>query len=159
MKKFTIICSVGLLILFGGLLGAVAYSEEFIPPSGLRDQEDSGLDENSPIWKMTMEDLITYFQENGMLSSASYDLLSDGVATEARLYDGLEVYWWDIDNLKEGSDEYISYKSLKEEGFIDLWGSGNIMSPELHGPFAILSTRYEGDAKKLSEIFKKFGVE
>ena len=50
--------------------------------------------------------------------SAAISLASDGLCTDARKISGAEFYWWDLDNLQEGSQEETAYKSLKAEGFI-----------------------------------------
>ena len=89
--------------------------------------------------------------------STAISLSSDGLCTEARQVSGAEFYWWDLDNLKEGSMEETSYKSLKADGIINLYGSGHITSCVHNGPFALWLDLYEGDAKALEQAFKAVG--
>ena len=62
-----------------------------------------------------------------------------------------------MENLKEGSQEETSYKSLKSDGIIDLYGSGHILSYVHNGPFAMWLDLYEGDPSALEQAFKDVG--
>lgn len=158
MKKLTMGFSICLIFMFLVSLVFVSFSKDFEQPKVKAEESNEvEVNENSPVWNKSYDELITYFEENGLIDSKKYIEISDGVATTARKYNGAEIYWWDINNLAEGSDEYIAYESLKNDGYIDIYGTGNIMSPEKNGPFAVLITRYEGDSDKLSKVFKAFG--
>ncbi|WP_099204014.1 hypothetical protein [Scatolibacter rhodanostii] len=151
MKKLTIIISICFFLVFTGMVIYVAVSEDFVEPKSLQEQGDISAD--NPIWNKKMDDLAQYLADNDMIQDAkNYGLLSDGVGTEARLYDNIELYWWDIENLAEGTAEYKAYTEAVENGNIDLWSSGNIMQVEVYGPFAVNASRYEGDIKKLTSL-------
>ena len=57
----------------------------------------------------------------------------------------------------DGSQEETAYKSLKAEGFINLYGNGHIMNPVHNGPFALLLDFYEGDSRALEQAFRAVG--
>lgn len=152
MKKLTIVFSICLVFLFCGVMTFVAISKDFTPP-----EQGSGSNENSPIWNKSYDDFVKYMADNGFIDSSKYDKLSQGVATIARKYGDVEIYWWDVKKLAKDSDEYKAYNSLKDDGYIDLWGSGNIFSPPHNGPFALGLTSYKGDNKKIIEALNKFG--
>ena len=156
MKRFTIIFSVLLALGFAGALAYVAASPEFIPPSQLIGE---GEDPNAPIWDMTMDEVLSEIAAQGLIDdlSAAISLASDGLCTDARKISGAEFYWWDLDNLQEGSQEETAYKSLKAEGFINLYGNGHIMNPVHNGPFALLLDFYEGDSRALEQAFRAVG--
>ena len=156
MKRFTIIFSVLLILGFGGVLAYVAASPEFVSPVGL---VGGGEDPNAPIWGMTMDEVLAEIAAQGLIDapSSAISLASDGLCTDARRVTGAEFLWWDLDNLEEGSQEYIAYKSLKEEGIIDIYGSGYIVSYIHNGPFALWLDLYEGDSGALERAFKAVG--
>ena len=156
MKRFTIFFSILLALGFGAVLAYVAASPEFVPPSQFIGE---GEDPDAPIWDMTIEEIIAEIAAQGLIDDPStvISLSSDGLCTEARQVSGAEFYWWDLDNLKEGSMEKTSYKSLKADGIIDLYGSGHITSCVHNGPFALRLDLYEGDAKALEQAFKAVG--
>lgn len=99
--------------------------------------------------------------DQGVLTSDEYAPLSDGIATTARGYSGLELYWWDLESLQEGSDEYNSYVGARDEGAIDLWGTGSMMTvTAVRGPFALnITSAYTGDAARAEEAFRNFCAE
>ena len=156
MKRFTILFSILLALGFAGVLAYVASSPEFVPPTALIGE---GEDADAPIWNMTIGELIAEIAAQGLIDdpSTAISMSSDGLCTEARQVSGAEFYWWDLDNLKEGSMEESSYKSLKAEGFIDFYGAGSIMNPVPNGPFALLLDFYEGDSKALEQAFRAVG--
>ena len=155
MKKFTIGFIIFLLVSFCGMILFVNSSPDFVGPVKFIEQE--GISEDNPIWNKTMDDMAQYLIEEGIIENDEYGKLSDGIATEARLYSDIELYWWDVNNLDENSDEYVAYKSAIENGSIDLWGSGNIMQVTVRGPFAIgYYGNYKGDPDKLLDVFSKY---
>ena len=156
MKRFTIFFSILLALGFGAVLAYVAASPEFVPPSQLIGE---GEDPDAPIWDMTMDEVLAEIAARGLIDdpSAAISLASDGLCNDARKISGAEFYWWDLDNLKEDSQEETAYKSLKAEGFINLYGNGHIVSPVPNGPFALLLDFYEGDAKALEQAFRAVG--
>ena len=156
MKRFTIIFSILLALGFGAVLAYVAASPEFVPPSQLIGE---GEDPDAPIWDMTMDEVLAELEGQGLIETTNLTTLAaDGLCTVAvKVPNGAEFYWWDADSLKEGSMEETSYKSLKTEGFIDLYGAGSIMSPVSNGPFALLLDFYEGDSKALEQAYRAVG--
>ena len=156
MKRFTIIFSILLALGFGAVLAYVAASPEFVPPSQLIGE---GEDPDAPIWDMTMDEVLAEIAAQGLIDdpSTAISLASDGLCTDARKISGAEFYWWDLDNLQEGSQEETAYKSLKAEGFINLYGNGHIMNPVSNGPFALLLDYYEGNTSTLEEAFRAVG--
>ena len=156
MKKFTVGFLLFLVVATAGALAFVALSPDFVEPSRLAGQE--GIAPDSPIWGKSMDDLAAYLLEAGVLPSDEYTELSDGIASVARSYGGIELYWWDLDNLGEESGEYIAYVSACEEGVIDIWGSGILMNvTAVRGPFALnISSKYVGDAGNVEAAFNAY---
>ncbi len=146
MKRFTIFFSILLVLGFSAVSGSdciVAINK----------------DPDAPIWDMTMDEVLAELEGQGLIETTNLTTLAaDGLCTIAvKVSNGAEFYWWDVDNLKEGSLEETSYKSLKAEGVIDLYGAGNIMSPVHNGPFALLLDFYEGDSRALEQAFRAVG--
>lgn len=157
MRKFdrsmrtVVILAAVLIVAVAGLLTATALMPEFIPPEG----NSNSVDRDAPIWNASYDDLIAYLQEKGFIGTKS-DLLTEGVATEAKLYDNVEIYWWDVENLSEGSPEYDAWKSMQDEGYILLFGQYTFV-PIMNGPFAIsIHDTYKGDSKALRAAFEEF---
>lgn len=159
MKRFTVIFSCLLVIAFAAALAFVALSPDFVPVSGaeqLRGEDDL----DAPVWDMSLDDLLSSLEEQGLIDRSTTQLIgTSGLASEGYLISGAEFYWWDLDNLDEDSDEFAAYKSMKEEGIIDVYGSGVIMTLVSNGPFGLLTTRYEGDVDELTAAFEAFGRE
>lgn len=156
MKKFTIVSSIVFVLLFVVMVGYVGASKDFINPVKQIDASDD--DSDSKIWTMSIDEVAGELEKQGLIdTSTKQKLAEEGLCSIAVKYNGTEIYWWDLDNLKENSDEYKAYKSLKEEGYIDIYGSGNIMSPTRNGPFAIWLDLYEGDSNALEKAFMELG--
>lgn len=122
------------------------------------EDESAGISEDSAIWSKTPDDFAQYLVEQGVIESIdAYHLLSDGAATDARLYNpGFEIYWWDRDNLDPESDEYKNFVSGTEEGYMTVYG-GYILSVDMNGPFGLGNfANYTGDVEKLFEIFHNY---
>ena len=99
-------------------------------------------------------------EEKGLIhADTKVTLSAEGLCTLALRYDGAEIYWWDLENLDPESDEYQAYESLRTKGEINLYGAGTIIMPKKNGPFALLSTYYEGDVEALEKAFEEFGQE
>lgn len=117
-------------------------------------------DPDAPVWSMTMDDLLDYMEEKGFLDRASMLPLSGGVATEAYVSDNVEYYWWDVENLAEGSNEAAAYQNILDGEPIDLYQQGqNFMTVTKNGPFAIFYSYYTGDTNALLAAFEAFGRE
>lgn len=159
MRKFSIAFFAFLVLLFAGMIGYVALSKDFTEPSSGLSQEEYGITEDSPIWNLTIDDLAQYLYDKGMLKTLDYLPLSGGIATEARQYGDLDLYWWDVENLEEGSAEQKAYEEMSESGMIDLWGTGSMMSLTRQGPFGLWTTNYTGDLNELLDAYHAFGTE
>ena len=147
MKKFTIVSSLLFVLLFCGMVGYVASSEDFTPPK--EKEEEAAVpeeDREAPVWNKTVDELVSFLERKGLIHADSKVTLSaEGLCTLALKYDGAEIYWWDLENLDPESGEYQAYESLRTKGEIDLYGAGTIIMPKKNGPFALLLTYYEGD--------------
>ncbi len=157
MRKFdrsmrtVVILAAVLIVAVAGLLTATALMPEFIPPEG----DSNSVDRDAPVWNASYDDLIAYLQEKGFIGTKS-DLLTEGIATEAKQYDEVEIYWWDVDNLPKDSPEYEAWSSMQEEGYILLFGQYTFV-PIMNGPFAIsIHDTYKGDSKALRAAFEEF---
>lgn len=159
MKKITIAFLLLLAAATAGALVFVGLSPDFVEPVTLSEQ--AGLSADSPVWDKSLDDLAAYLVDQGVLPSQDYAPLSDGIATAARGYSGLELYWWDLEALQEGSDEYNAYVGARDDGAIDLWGSGALMPvTAVRGPFALnITSAYTGDAARAEEAFRNFCTE
>lgn len=159
MKKFTIIFFAAIVVLFVGMLTYVGGTKNFSAPKAGNAAHIAQKDDlNAPVWKKKMKDLVKYLSDKGLIdSSKKQELATSGFCSEALNYDGAEIYWWDVDKLPKTGDEYKAFESLRKNGNIDLWGSGSIISPTRNGPFALLTTKYKGNAKKLLKAFGQFG--
>lgn len=154
MKKFTVIFGVFLVLLFSSMLTYIAISPDFVAPVKIKNQSD--LSEDNPIWNKSIDDLAAYLVEEGVLETADYDLLVDGIATEARLYSGVELYWWDLEHLEPEDELYEKYQCGLENGYVQ-WTSEYRIDVEVHGPFAVgYYGEYQGDADKLLEVFSSY---
>lgn len=159
MKKITISFILMLVVATAGALVFVGLSPDFVEPSTLNEQE--GLSADNPVWDKSLDDLAAYLVDQGVLPSEEFAPLSEGIATAARSYSGLELYWWDLEALQEGSNEYNAYIGARDDGAIDLWGSGAMMPvTAVRGPFALnITSAYTGDAAKAEEAFRNFCAE
>jgi len=157
MKRFTIIFSVLLVLGFAGTLVYVGMSPDFEEPAALAA---AGEDPDAPVWGMGMDDMVGYLEEKGLWDSSAMLPISPGVATEAYNFDGAELYWWDVENLTEGSDEEAAYQDIVAGEPINLYQKGqSYMSVTKNGPFALTVAYYsgDGDPNELMDAFQAFG--
>ena len=113
-KKFKIAV---VLILTLVLTAVFAGCGEFIPPNEFKElypelwkgeKDDPNAHEGmvNRINEKTMEDLINYLYDNGAIETKITQPLSKGLASIAYMLDGkMDVLWWDLDALAEGSSE------------------------------------------------------
>lgn len=95
-----------------------------------------------------------------MIDLSTEELVAtSGFCSISKGYSGAELYYWDLDNLEEGSAEYQAFQTLQEEGSLNLYNSGVYITPILNGPFALNLNFYEGDADALEKAFRKLGKE
>ena len=154
MKKFTIISSAAIVLVFIATMIAVALMPDFVKPTLAGEGEDP----DAPVWKMTMDDLFDYLDGKGLIDKNDTSTLTEGIANIAISSNGAEFYWWDLENLSEDSDEMAAYKGMMEDGQIDLWGKGvYFMAVTKNGPFGMNASNYEGSVKDLLAAFEEFG--
>ena len=64
MKKFTIVSSLLFVLLFCGMVGYVASSEDFTPP---KEEEEAVVpeeeDREAPVWNTTVDELVSFLEE------------------------------------------------------------------------------------------------
>lgn len=113
----------------------------------------------SPVWSKSYEDLIAYLVDLGLLEDAKRFPWPEGAATIAYTIEGVNFYWWDVENLEEGTNEYRVYHELTETGQCDMWNNGLVDSMDLNGPFGMSIGGYTGDTAALIEAFYNFGKE
>ena len=155
MKRFTIVFAVLLVLVFAGTVGWLIWGPDFTEPAKMAAE---GEDPDAPVWDLTMDDLLDYLERKGMWNRSEMLPISEGVANEAFWWEGAEIYWWDLENISETSDEYLAYKGMMEEGQIDLYGKGLWFMPiTKNGPFGLFSPNYTGDITALEEAFAAFG--
>lgn len=137
------------------MIGAFIYLSvcpDFVKPS---EQDPSEPDDDSQkIWEYDMDDLLTYLDDEGFIEKDGKQLLSV-IGTENWLCNGIDLAWWDVENLIEGTEEYEYWQSFQSDGFIIFGGS--VYAPVFNGPFAIYATgNFPGDADALYEAFADF---
>lgn len=156
MKRFTIICSILLLLGFIGTLAYVGLSPDFEQPSAA--PAAGGADADAPVWDMTMDDLLSYLEEKGYIDLSTKAELASGVASELYLISGLEIGWWDLESLEEDSEEYGVYQDLADDDGVVLIYGGIAYSMTGNGPFGLhIGGDFAGDVNQLSEDFLAFG--
>lgn len=131
-----------------------ALSPDFAPPVSIRQQAD--LSEDNPIWDKTLDDLADYFVEEQVLPNTEYNILVAGNATDARLYSGVELYWWDLEHLTPKDKLFKNYQNGLENGFIH-WTEQYRINVEIRGPFAVgYYGTYAGDVDKMLKAFRDY---
>ena len=90
MKRFTIVGSILIVLLMIGTLVYVGMSPDFVAPG---EGGPGGEDTDSPVWGMSIEDLVDYLEAKGLWSREDMLPIAAGVATEAYVCNGAEIYW------------------------------------------------------------------
>lgn len=126
------------------------YGTQATEPSGPAD-----IDYEALLYEATMEDLLNYLTELGHINQENKIPMSP-VGTDNWICDGLDIIWWDVANLEEGTEPYDYWTQMQENGFI-VFGGGFIYAPTLNGPFAIyVLPSFAGDPNQLREDFANF---
>ena len=111
-------------------------------------------DVSRKVWEYDMDDLLTYLDAEGFIEKDGKQLLST-IGTENWVCNGVDLIWWDVDNLVEGTEEYEYWQQFQSDGFI-IYGS-MVYAPVFNGPFAICATgNFSGDTDALYEAFANF---
>ncbi len=156
MNKFSVIFVICLVLVFVGSIVMVALLPDFTEPV---KEDNSGVQMDEAIWEKTMDDMAAFLVEKGVLNAVDdYMPLVDGIATGARSYNmGFELYWWDVDALKEGSDEAKNYKTATEDESITIFGMS--FHVYMQGPFGLgYLDEYTGDVDALIQAFQEYMV-
>ena len=87
MKKFTIVSSLLFVLLFCGMVGYVASSEDFTPPKEEEEAVVPEEDREAPVWNKTVDELVSFLEEKGLIHADSKVTLSaEGLCTLALKY-------------------------------------------------------------------------
>lgn len=117
--------------------------------------EYSGNHGNVTVWDMTMGDLLSYFVECGFMTKEEI-LTMAPVGTLNYIGNSIDMAWWDVDNLVEGTEEYEYWYSMQNDGYIYLYGA-SIYVPVMNGPFGIcVNAPSTAKAEDVVEAFNNF---
>lgn len=115
----------------------------------------SGNHGNLTVWDCTFEQFIDYMVQLGHFNREDAKLMTT-IGTENWIYDSVDVMWWDVDNLAEGTDAANYWKEFQENGGYIMFG-GSVYAPVFNGPFAIKANAgFSGNTDKLYEDFMNF---
>lgn len=154
-KLFTVIFSGLLVPLMVFAFVFVALSPDFVSPN----QNIQAGDEKDLIWYCNMDDLFDYFEEKGIMKKSERQLMSP-IATENWICNNVDMMWWDVGNLAEGSREYGYWEDYKANEFMYFLFDEFIYSPRANGPFAVwASPSYPGNTDEFYEVFMAFPEE
>lgn len=124
-------------------------AKDLVPPVDLTAEYEKAL------WTGTMQDLLDYLTEKGYLDPENKQLLST-VGTENWVISELELIWWDVENLEEGTEPYTYWQDFQKNGFI-IFGE-MIYAPTLYGPYAVfVRPTFAGDPEALRADLANFG--
>lgn len=122
---------------------------------GLEAPVDLTAEYEKALWNGTLEDIFEYLEEKGYIEPDTKQLLTT-IGTENWLINGLEITWWDVDNLVEGTEPYDYWNEFEENGFIIFGGS--VYAPTRYGPYAIwVGSKFEGDSNQLTADMQALG--
>lgn len=110
--------------------------------------------EAKSVWDYTMDDLIDYLDGLGLIDKDNVSQMSD-VGTVNKLCDGVDLIWWDVENLVEGTQPYEYWNQMQNDGYIWLY-EVSVYVPVMNGPFGIHASAYDGDTVALYEAFNNF---
>lgn len=151
-KIFTGVFSLLLVVLLIVLLIYVAaFAEDFTEPEASEEVE---IDDD--VWNYDMDDLFDYFEECGFMEKDDRQLMST-VGTENWICNGVDMIWWDVENLAEGTEEYDYWYELQENDNIYIMYANTVYTLSVNGPFAIhINSTYPGSSSELTEAFYAF---
>lgn len=153
MKKFTVIFTLLVLAIFGGLVTHVSTTEDFVKPT------EPTVAPEAPVWSKSIDELVDYLYDKGLLKNKDRFPWTEGYATESFMIAGVHLSWWDVENLEESTNEYRVWHEYQETGYCDVYENGLVSTAQLNGPFGIDIGYYEGDEEALYEAFYAFGRE
>ena len=115
MKRFTVIFSILLVLCFGGTLAYVAATPDFVPPAATVPAGQNE-DPDAPVCDETMDSLLAYLEQKGLISGERLTLASDGLCSLAVSESGAEFYWWDLDALGQGQRRVRRLRKPQDRG-------------------------------------------
>ena len=150
-KIFTVAFIILLVVLLIMAFIYVAAVDDFEKP------EEVAVEIDDDVWNYTMDDLLDYFDELGIINKEN-KLLMSTVGTENWICDGVEMIWWDVDNLVEGTEAYDYWYELQENDNLYIMYSGSyVYMLTVNGPFAIfLNDDFDGEAQTVYDAFYAF---
>ena len=149
-KIFTVAFVILLVVLLIMAFIYVAAVDDFEKP------EEAEVEIDDDVWNYDMDDLLAYFDELGIIDSDDKILMST-VGTENWICNGIDMIWWDVDNLEEGTEAYEYWYELQENDNLYIWYGTSIYMLTVNGPFAIhVNTTYPGDEAEVIEAFYAF---
>lgn len=117
--------------------------------------EYSGMHGGITAWDCTMDDLIAYFIDCGFFKEEDINDMSE-VGTINKIANNIDMIWWDVENLEEGTDAYDYWNQMANDGYIFLYGQA-IYVPVMNGPFGIsVNSSSSVRAEDVYEAFAKF---
>ncbi len=107
------------------------------------------------VWEYSIDEFAQYLYDCGDIYTVDYHIIG-GDATVARDYDGLYIYWWDVDNLLKGTTPYKTWNDLQQNEGIYFLNLGKYESVTSNGPFAVGTNQYSGDLDKVASDVAAF---
>lgn len=121
--------------------------------------EYSGNHGNRTAWDCTFDEFADYMIQLGYFHEDREDrtkwITMSIIGTENWIVNGIDVIWWDVDHLVEGTEPYDYWTQMQENGYM-IFG-GQIYMPTLNGPFGIFPTaKFPGNTEQLLKDFMNF---
>lgn len=110
--------------------------------------------EGKTVWDYTMDDLIDYLDGLGLIDKDNVLEMSE-VGTVNKICDGVDLIWWDVENLVDGTQAYEYWNQMQNDGYIWLY-EATVYVPVMNGPFGIHASSYTGNDVDLYEAFANF---
>ncbi len=153
-KLFTAIFSGLLVVLMIASFIMLALIPDFVSPG-----KNAQLNADELIWYCNMDDLFDYFEEKGLMKKSERILMSP-IGTENWICNNVDMIWWDVDNLAEGTEPYNYWQEYKENEYQYIIFGGAVYSPRSNGPFAVnVLPKYPGNTNDFYEAFMAFPKE
>lgn len=153
-KIFTAIFSGLLVVLMVASFIMLSVIPDFISPG-----ENAQLNADELIWYCNMDDLFDYFEEKGFMKKSDRIPMSV-IGTENWICNGIDMIWWDVDNLAEDSEPYDYWEEYKENDYLYIIFGGSVYSPRSNGPFAVwVGPKYPNNTNDFYDAFMAFPKE
>lgn len=96
--------------------------------------EFSGNHGNKTVWDCTFEEFKAYMIEKGIFLENNWTLMMT-IGTESWINNGIDIMWWDVPGLVDGTEESDYWNSMQEDGYMMI--GDYVYLPQLNGPFGI----------------------